>query len=308
MYDELKLHLYPGDGNEAVAIALCGIRSHQDCTTLFVHKLIKIPYEDCILRSPVRVQWRTSKLVESLEYAATKQFAIVKFHSHPTGYKSFSELDDESDRELFNSIFSWIEGVHFHGSVVMLPNGELFGRSIDPNLTFNDIRKISIVGHDLKFFFSTPVEGPIQEFELRTAQAFGTATTSIVKQLVVGVVGCSGTGSPVIEQLARLGFKKIILVDPDRIETKNLNRIINSKMSDALSARHKVDVLKDAIESMGLGTEVEAIPLNLYDQSVVKQIAACDLLFGCMDTVDGRHLLNCISTFYLVHILIWALN
>jgi hypothetical protein len=33
---------------------------------------------------------------------------------------------------------------------------------------------------------------------------------------------------------------------------------------------------------------------------VVRSLAACDLLFGCVDSADGRDLLNRISTFYLV--------
>ena len=44
----------------------------------------------------------------------------------------------------------------------------------------------------------------------------------------IAVVGCSGTGSPVIEQLARLGVGRLVLVDPDRVEEKNLNRIVNA--------------------------------------------------------------------------------
>lgn len=298
-YEGLRAHLYPGDEKEAVALALCGIQHSQDGTTLLVHKLIPIPYSDCLQRTQDTVRWKTQRLVENLEYAAAKRFAVVKFHSHPTGYPSFSDLDDRSDKELFNSIFSWIDGVDFHGSVVMLPEGKLFGRAIDSNLRFQPFRKIAIVGHDLRFHFGS-LEGCVREFELRTAQAFGPATTAMVGQLTVGVVGCSGTGSPVVEQLARLGFKKIVLVDPDKIEVKNLNRILNSKMRDAVKGRFKVDVLKEAIESMGLGTEVEALPFNLFDSRVINSITGCDVLFGCMDTVDGRQLLNTISTFYLI--------
>jgi hypothetical protein len=49
---------------------------------------------------------------------------------------------------------------------------------------------------------------------------------------------------------------------------------------------------------MGTGTKVIPIPRNLYSADIVKTVAGCDLLFGCMDSIDGRHLLNKIAVFY----------
>lgn len=39
---------------------------------------------------------------------------------------------------------------------------------------------------------------------------------------------------------------------------------------------------------------------NLYDAETVKAVAKCDVLFGCMDSVDGRHLLNKLAVYYLI--------
>jgi hypothetical protein len=62
-------------------------------------------------------------------------------------------------------------------------------------------------------------------FALRHAQAFGNGTTDLLRSMSVAVVGCSGTGSFVAEQLARLGIGRLVLVDPDIAGEKNLNRI-----------------------------------------------------------------------------------
>jgi len=77
--------------------------------------------------------------------------------------------------------------------------------------------------------------------------------------LSVGVVGCSGTGSPVIEQLVRLGVKRLILIDPDIVEAKNLNRIINSTVDDVENKKSKVLAIADAVQRIGLGTKVDSI-------------------------------------------------
>jgi hypothetical protein len=118
--------------------------------------------------------------------------------------------------------------------------------------------------------------------------------------LSIAVVGCSGTGSPLIEQLARLGVGRLVLVDPDRIEEKNLNRILNATREDADLRRTKVEVMARAIAAMGFATEVEIIPENLATPRAVKAVAECDIVFGCMDGVEGRHLLNRLAAFYVL--------
>jgi molybdopterin/thiamine biosynthesis adenylyltransferase len=89
--------------------------------------------------------------------------------------------------------------------------------------------------------------------------------------------------SPVIIQLAHLGVGRLVLVDPDRIEVKNLNRIPGATMKDALGRAFKVDVLKRYVEGLALGTEVLAINTDLGTAEAVRAIAECDIVFGCMD-------------------------
>jgi hypothetical protein len=101
--------------------------------------------------------------------------------------------------------------------------------------------------------------------------------------------------------LARLGVGRLVLIDPDTVEEKNLNRIINSGCRDALRERHKVDVLADSVQRMGFGTELEPYPKNICDSAAaVKAAASCDVLFGCVDKHEGRLLLNKIASFYLM--------
>jgi len=122
----------------------------------------------------------------------------------------------------------------------------------------------------------------------------------MLKSLRVGVAGCSGTGSWVIEMLARLGIGHLVLVDPDRIERKNLNRIVNSRGQDAHDADFKVDAIARAIVGMELGTVVDVFREDLTKRVVIQALATCDVIFGCLDSADGRDVLNRISTYYCV--------
>ena len=57
--------------------------------------------------------------------------------------------------------------------------------------------------------------------------------TGLVSLFVLAALGCSGTGSIVVEQLARNCIGELVLVDSDHVEHKNLNRIVNSTADDA---------------------------------------------------------------------------
>lgn len=297
----LRSHLFPGDGKEAVAFALCGRRSGSRTHGLFVHQLNMVPYERCMVRENDRVVWRTEGILPALlEQARRKSLALVKIHSHPGGDRSYSAWDNEADRELFGSVFGgWVEDGLPHGSVVMMPTGEMFGRLISSDLRFSPFDVIQTVGDDLLFWHSQDNEASsIPEFAIRNIQTFGRGTVERLKRLKIAVVGCSGTGSIVTEQLARLGVGGLVLIDPQEIEEKNLNRILNSTMADVRGSVSKVEIQRRAISAMEMGTDVEVFERDLFDLDVIHAIAECDIVFGCMDGVEGRQLLNRISSFY----------
>ena len=154
-------------------------------------------------------------------------------------------------------------------------------------------------GDDLSFWI--PECGDrVAAFAQRHAQLFGSGTTRRLREMSAAVIGCSGTGSPVIEQLARLGIGRLVLVDPDHVEEKNLNRILNAKREDAYLKRPKVEVMARAIAAMGFGTELEIFQQDLATPEAIKAVAECDVIFGCMDGVEGRHLLNRLAAFYVL--------
>lgn len=296
-YDELKAHLYPGDDKEAVAVILCGRHESATKEILLSHEILLIPHNECD-RDTLYVSWKTNRVLPFFEKVEKRNFALVKIHSHPNGQASFSETDDVSDAEFFRTAFNWSEKESIHASAIMLPDGSVFGRAFLRDLRIAPLDRISVAG-DYIHIWDQDKESAADSFAQRTIQAFGEGTYAKLKSLKVAVIGCSGTGSPVIEELTRLGVGKIVLIDPDVIESKNLNRIINSTAADV--GRSKVDVLAQAIQRMGLGTEVIPFAVNLYDSVDARmELIDCDVLIGCVDSVEGRHLVSQIANFYLI--------
>ncbi|HRN72632.1 MAG TPA: ThiF family adenylyltransferase [Ginsengibacter sp.] len=299
-HEVLRQHLLPVDGREAVAVALCGRFSDAESEILLVHDLTLIPHDECYSREPDLLHWSTERIQHYFERIGKTDFALLKIHSHPGGYDKFSSTDDNSDNEFFDSAFGWAINDKPHASAVMLPEGKIFGRFFFSDLHHEPIDKILVAGDTIQKYSNSKKINKA-DFALRTIQAFGERTYQSLSELTVGVVGCSGTGSPVIEQLVRLGIGKLVLVDPDIVERKNLNRILNTTNEDAKKGKPKVIALADAIKKVGLGTVVDARQANLYDDvETLKALINCDVVFGCMDSVDGRHLLNQLSSFYLL--------
>jgi hypothetical protein len=184
-----------------------------------------------------------------------------------------------------------------HGSLVLIPNGRLFGRTLRGGKIGDDLGSILVAGNNIDVWSGLSVKE--REDDKRTQQAFGAGTVKVLSSLQVAVIGCSGTGSVVIEQLARLGVGAFVLVDPDHVEHKNLNRILNATYEDAEQGIAKVDVCRRTFESLGRGQRVLPLCMNLDTPAAVRAVAECDVIFGCVDTAEGRNLANRIAAYYL---------
>lgn len=299
-HERLRRFLFPGDGKEAVVILLCGRREGDRRHRLLVRAIEGIPYDVCSERTDVRVTWPPEFIAPLLDRSAAERLSVIKVHSHPTGYAAFSGTDDEGDAGLLPMIRGWIEADIPHGSAVMLPDGQMFGRILNAHGSLTPMALINVVGDDLQFWYPDMGSVEMPSFVASHAQAFDDGTIERLQRLSFAVIGCSGTGSPTIEQLFRLGAGELVTVDDDRMEDRNVNRIPNSTMQDVRDNRTKVDVLADAIERAGLGTRVIRIAKNLWDPEVIRDVAQCDIVIGCMDTVDGRFLLNTLATYYTI--------
>ena len=110
----------------------------------------------------------------------------------------------------------------------------------------------------------------------RYKENFGIMTKTQFQEIAaqtVMIVGLGGLGGHVANGLARLGVKKLILVDDDHFETHNLNRQLFS--NDDVVGQLKVTVISHALKKINKTVEVRTIP---------KRIEAIDL--NLLDKVD----------------------
>jgi len=123
---------------------------------------------------------------------------------------------------------------------------------------------------------------------------------AVLGRLTAVVIGVSGTGSVVAEQLARLGFGRVILIDFDHIERGNLNRILNSRLSDAEARHLKVEMFAKAIEGHRGSGVAQAVAASVINRDAVLAASQGDVIFSCVDTLEGRQIADLAAAAFLI--------
>lgn len=299
-YEAIKNHLFPGDGLEAAAILLCNPGTGKRHRRLIVADVLYPPHH-LSERKEDFVSWPFGDCLppEKICDIDRDGQSIVTIHSHPNGCGRFSKIDDRNDRELFSSVCNWFDDGRPNGSAIMLSNGQIAARTVDARGTFSDMPTVSAVGDNIHIWkaHKSRIQTAYQE---KLAQTFGKGTLDLLHTMRVGVVGCSGTGSIIIELLMRNCVSELVIVDDDIVEEKNLNRLVNSTIDDARKQKPKVRAIERAIQEIGLGTKVDAYQGLTDSPDVVAALVDCDVIFGCVDSAFGRYHLDCLASAYLI--------
>jgi hypothetical protein len=125
----LSRHLFPSDGKEAIAFALCGSSVYNDEEVVTVHKIYPVPHDTCT-RKTNSIRWPADFVVDLLDEAVRKNQRLLKIHSHPTEYPHFSTIDDSSDYAMFRTASEWLDNESPGISAIMFQDGSIQARSV----------------------------------------------------------------------------------------------------------------------------------------------------------------------------------
>ncbi len=289
-HNSLKKHLFPGDGLEAAAILICG-RAGTFHERLCVHRVIDVPYDECPIRTPVQLVWPGTHLETAIDAADKIGGSIILIHSHPSGLFEFSEIDDRSDENTIPSLrHGSANELINHGSAIMTPDGAIKARLYNSCSTPEPIERAFSIGDDIKAINTSNPAAPLP---------FSSEMTSSLNDLTACVVGASGTGSIVIENLCRRGIGKIIIIDFDVMKHKNLNRILNSTTAAADAERRKTAMLKEAISKYRPDIEIISIEASIESEMAIVAASSSDVIFSCVDTMEARHYCELMSRAFI---------
>jgi molybdopterin/thiamine biosynthesis adenylyltransferase len=289
--ETLRHYLFDREGVEGAAFALCGESRGSTTTKLICHAILPIANEDFERRAshgmtiPSRAFTRVAKL------ARHENLSVIFAHSHPEGVPDFSAQDDEEEKQLIPFLHARVPG-RLHGTLVLTRTG-ICGRIYDG--LNREESSVLVVGERFQLWGNSTA-GVLPRVFDRQVRAFGSDIQHILGQIHVGIVGLGGTGSPVAEQLTRLGIGRLSLFDGDRLDPTNVNRVYGSSL--AQSNEKKVNVAAKNVRNVGLGTELIPVPEHIVYEDAARLLRDCDVVFGCTDRQLPRAILTQLSLRY----------
>lgn len=225
------------------------------------------------------------------------------FHSHPLDCAPHpSAIDDDMDA-YYSSYFAGFAPRRPYVSIIvslvreeLLLSGRVFWQEEwYPVSHFAVEHTSSTTYHAKKRGSPFPIERLA-----RLVAAFGEQAAARLSDATVAVIGAGGTGSIVIETLARAGVGKLILVDPDHVSPSNLERLHGGVPQDAERKRPKVEVARRHILSINPDCRVEAYYGSLPHPDIVDAVVEADVALGCTDQQHSRLSLSDLAVRYLL--------
>jgi hypothetical protein len=114
----------------------------------------------------------------------------------------------------------------------------------------------------------------------------GEKSESIFRDARVAIVGLGGGGSHIAQQLAHIGVGRFLLIDPDIMELKNLNRTVGGRRIDPILRRRKIKVSRRLIKGINPCARVRCMSAKW--EEVGDALRGTDAIFGCLDGFKER--------------------
>ena len=297
MWKRLSTKLFPEDGTEGFIAGLA-----RPCRSLtgiryVMERCLDTQTQDVAYRHEAGIQLsRDESSRINLISARAAEFGLVPvhLHSHPAGVPDFSWQDNLEE----SGLHAWLrqKGQPLLISLVCARDGGPHAR-----IWRDHGRENCRVRIGLQTMFM-PEERASNLPALDRQRAFGAYFADAAADLSVGIVGLGGVGMPVAEMLARSGFRRFVLMDPDRVELVNLNRLSGLRRRDI--GRFKTDIAASAIQRAcrSVGTEASIhicrADVNTASKHQKKLLGRCDLILALTDDELSR---ICCLTLSLEH-------
>ena len=223
--------------------------------------------------------------------AITTGTGLVEFHNHRLGAPGFSPTDERGLEPMASYVLDLLPGRPYVAAV--WADGQLHAEwwRTEPEATTlrGRLDTVTVLGDHLRVLNAPAVRD--ERFD-RQLPLLGKSGQAAVAALRVAVVGAGGTGSHVVIQLAYLGFRSLIVLDDDQVDTSNLNRLVTAEPADlsiakTIVARRRARSIDPRITLTPLpGITVDGERPELHD---------VDLIIGCVDHDGPRQKLNQIA-------------
>lgn len=152
--------------------------------------------------------------------------------------------------------------------------------------------KVRVVGRRFRVTFKQRPTGKRRRLLQRTVDTWGDKRQRDLSGLHFGIVGVGSVGCVIAESLARMGMERLTIIDPDRVEAHNLDRLLYASEDDIGSL--KVDIVAQHASRSATAAKfnVQNFALPIQDDRAFAAALDCDILFSAVDRPLPKDLLN----------------
>ena len=245
------------------------------------------------------VSFEPGYLARAVREACKHNAGVAFMHSHPTtGWQNMSREDVVAERDRIAGP-ARASGLPLVGLTVGRDGiwSARFWCWTGQRFEHAWCEKVRIVGRrGLQLSLRPGSEAPRPTARLRrTVDTWGEQQQFVLASLRVGIVGLGSVGCVVAEALARIGVTDVLLVDADRVEEHNLDRLLYADPSTV--GRFKVDLAAEELRRRAVATRfrVKALRAWIQERDAFREALDCDLLFAAVDRPLPKDLLNHIA-------------
>ncbi len=303
LFAEVRGHVEDFSRGEEAGYLLCRISRLNDRDVLLAIAWLPIP-DDQISRNAEGsvLAWSAAFNSDALEDALDKGCTLVLVHSHGSARPAFSPDDREKERRLFAAL-SLLAGDIPIGTL-LLGQGDATGSFWrDGRPAALEFRRLTILDEKVETWVAVGTADtetlPARARLDRQSIAIGPEADAALHRSRVAVVGVSGGGSHVVQQLAHMGIGTLIPIDDQLVEESNLGRLVGARALD-VDRTKKVEVARRLAQ--GIDPEIEVFPVEARfpEASVIEALKGADVIVSCVDRFDVREGINAFCRRHLI--------
>jgi molybdopterin-synthase adenylyltransferase len=317
-WETLQDHLFgqsdagpPQRCDEQMAFLLAAPNASIRSCRLTIREVVPGRAPDLAYQSPTGIAPTGESVAEILTRCRREGWSLIEVHSHPFSHgdsTTFSTIDWANDRAKMPAVSILLPEQSLHATMVV-------GRtSLDAHFydrgsaIIQPVQRISILGaHDTEQWLTylTPTQAlrsgedsSVENRYARQVPILGSGTQRLLAKSELVIVGLGGLGSMVALEFAHLGVGRLVLIDPDRVESSNLNRLLGAAEGDI--GRPKVEVCASQVRAISPRCDVIPIAASILDEKALQAAKSADILVGCVDSHGARLVLNQLAVQYLI--------
>lgn len=301
LFDRVRNHVEDFSRGEEAGFLLCARSRLPNRDVLLARHWLPVPDAAISRYSEGSVlSWSAEFNSDVLDAALKDDCTPVLVHSHGGSRPAFSADDRDKERALFPAFARLVEP---------LPTGSLLLGRNDAAGSFRStgpeelqFRRLIVIGETIETWHSAESPPPPLSPRRRLARqsvAIGPAGDAKLARANVAVIGISGGGSHVVQQLAHQGVGTLIVLDDQLVEESNLGRLVGATHAD-IDTTAKVDLAHRLATGIDPSIEVVRVRSRFPSPEAIEALKDADVVVSCVDRFDAREGINSFCRRYLI--------